>query len=55
MTNYDLEESELIKLQILLSFFLLFTTIISITLSYDFLLKLEKKHQYIARKKVLIF
>ena len=58
MTNYDLEESELIKLQILLSFVLLFTTIISITLSYDFLLKLEKKPTIYSEKEsldILIF
>ena len=58
MTNYDLEESELIKLQILLSFVLLFTTIISITLSYDFLLKLEKKTPIYSEKEsldILIF
>ena len=58
MTNYDLEESELIKLQILLSFVLLFTTIISITLSYDFLLKLEKKPPTYSEKEsldILIF
>ena len=58
MTNYDLEESELMKLQILLSFVLLFTTIISITLSYDFLLKLEKKPPIYSEKEsldILIF
>ena len=58
MTNYDLEESELIKLQILLSFVLLFTTIISIILSYDFLLKLEKKTPIYREKEsldILIF
>ena len=58
MTNHDLEESELIKLQILLSFVLLFTTIISITLSYDFLLKLEKKPPIYSEKEsldILIF
>lgn len=58
MTNYDLEESELIKLQILLSFVLLFTTIISITLSYDFLLKLEKRPPIYSEKEsldILIF
>ena len=58
MTNYNLEESELLKLQILLSFVLLFTTIISITLSYDFLLKLEKKPPIYSEKEsldILIF
>ncbi len=43
MTNYNLEEADLIKAQILLSFILLFTTIISISLSYNFLLGLEDK------------
>lgn len=45
MTNYNLEEADLIKAQILLSFILLFTTIISISLSYNFLLSLEDKEQ----------
>ncbi len=43
MTNYNLEEAELIKAQIILSFILLFTTVISISLSYNFLLGLEDK------------
>lgn len=43
MTNYNLEEADLIKAQILLSFILLFTTVISISLSYNFLLGLEDK------------
>ena len=43
MTNYNLEEAELIKVQIGLSVILLFTTIISISLSYNFLMMLEKK------------
>lgn len=45
MTNYNLEEADLIKAQILLSFILLFTTVISISLSYNFLLGLEDKEQ----------
>lgn len=45
MTNYNLEEADLIKAQIILSFILLFTTIISISLSYNFLLGLEDKEQ----------
>ena len=53
MTNYDLEESELIKLQIVLSIVLLFTTIISITLSYNFLLNLEKKPPIYSEKESL--
>ena len=44
MTNYNLEESELIKAQIILSFILLLTTVISITLSYNFLMKIEEKN-----------
>ena len=58
MTNYDLEEAELITLQIVLSVVLLFTTIISITLSYDFLMKLEKKEPLYAEEvatDILIF
>lgn len=58
MTNYDLEEAELITLQIVLSIVLLFTTIISITLSYDFLMKLEKKEPLYAEEEatdILIF
>ncbi len=58
MTNYDLEEAELITLQIVLSVVLLFTTIISITLSYDFLMKLEKKEPLYAEEEatdILIF
>lgn len=43
MTNYNLEEAELVKFQILLSFVLLLTTVVSITLSYNFLLNLENK------------
>lgn len=58
MTNYNLEEAELIKAQIGLSLVLLFTTIISISLSYNFLLKLEDKRTIYSDKEsyeVLIF
>lgn len=58
MTNYDLEEAELIRLQIGLSIVLLFTTIISISLSYNFLLKLEKRPPIYSEKDsldILIF
>ena len=58
MTNYNLEEAELIVVQIILSVILLFTTIISITLSYDFLMKLEKKEPLYDEKEatdILIF
>ena len=54
MTNYDLEEAELIVVQIILSVILLFTTIISITLSYDFLMKLEKKEHLYTEKEATI-
>lgn len=43
MTNYNLEEAELVKVQIALSVILIFTTIISISLSYNFLMGLEDK------------
>lgn len=43
MTNYDLEEANLIKIQMALSGILLFTTTLSIFLSYNSLLNLEKK------------
>lgn len=58
MTNYNLEEAELIKVQIALSFILLFTTIISISLSYNFLLDLENKNPIYSDKEsydILIF
>lgn len=51
MTNYNLEEAELIKVQIVLSFILLFTTIISISLSYNFLLDLENKNPIYSDKE----
>lgn len=51
MTNYNLEEAELIKVQIVLSFILLFTTIISISLSYNFLLDLEDKNPIYSDKE----
>ena len=58
MTNYNLEEAELIKIQIVLSFVLLFTTVISIFLSYNFLLELEEKETIYSEKEsfdILIF
>ena len=58
MTNYNLEEADLIKAQILLSFILLFTTIISISLSYNFLLGLEDKKTIYTEKEsydILLF
>ena len=58
MTNYNLEESELVKVQIVLSVILLFTTIISISLSYNFLLGLEDKKTIYTEKEsydILLF
>lgn len=58
MINYNLEEAELIKAQIGLSLILLVTTIISISLSYNFLLDLEDKKTIYSDKEsyeLLIF
>ena len=58
MTNYDLEEAELITFQIALSVILLFTTIISISLSYDYLLKIKKEKPLYSEKEasdILVF
>ncbi len=58
MTNYNLEEAELVKVQIVLSVILLFTTIISISLSYNFLLGLEDKKTIYTEKEsydILLF
>ncbi len=43
MTNYDLEEADLIKKQIGLSFLFLLTLFVSLTLSYNELLKYQNK------------
>ena len=43
MTNYDLEEAKLIKWQMGLSTLFIFTLIISLSLSYNELLKHQKK------------
>lgn len=43
MTNYNLEEEKLVGIQIILSTILLFCTIISIFLSYNFLLSLKNE------------
>ena len=45
MTNYDLEEDRLLKIQICLSIIFIFTVIISITLSYNSMKSLEKKRK----------
>lgn len=58
MTNYNLEEAELVKVQIALSVILIFTTIISISLSYNFLMGLEDKDQIYSEEdsyNILIF
>ena len=45
MNNYDLEEAALVKLQIGLTLITILTIIISLYLSYDTLLDLEKKNK----------
>lgn len=45
MTNYDLEEDKLIKIQIKLSFVFIFSLIISILLSYNIMMGLEKRQK----------
>lgn len=58
MTNYNLEEAELVKVQIILSVILIFTTIISISLSYNFLMGLEDKESIYSEEdsyNILIF
>ncbi len=43
MTNYDLEEANLLRWQFGLSLLFIFTIVISLTLTYNELLKYEKK------------
>lgn len=50
MNNYNLEESSLIKKQITLSLVLLITVIISITLSYNELKKMQNQKKLITKK-----
>lgn len=45
MSNYDLEEDILLKYQIFLSVIFIFTLFISITLSYNSMMELEKKNK----------
>ena len=45
MTNYDLEEDKLIKIQIKLSFIFIFSLITSILLSYNTMMDLEKRQK----------
>ena len=43
MSNYDLEEAYLLKIQLFLTFILILGLLISITLTYNQILKYEKK------------
>lgn len=45
MSNYDLEEDRLLKVQIVLSIIFIFTLIISITLSYNSMMEYEHKRK----------
>lgn len=49
MNNYDLEEAALVKLQIGLTLITILTIIISLYLSYDTLLGLEKKNKLFSK------
>ena len=51
MTNYDLEESKLLKIQIGLSIIFIFTTIISISLSYNLILEFDGKNKIYSHKE----
>lgn len=51
MTNYDLEESKLLKFQIFLSLIFIFTTIISISLSYNLILEFDGKNKIYNHKE----
>ena len=43
MTNYNLEESELLKWQLLLTFIFIGTVFVSLTITYNEILKMEDK------------
>lgn len=43
MTNYNLEESELLKWQLLLTFIFIGTLLVSLTITYNEILKMEDK------------
>lgn len=43
MTNYNLEESELLKWQLLLTFIFIGTLLVSLTITYNEILKMENK------------
>ncbi len=51
MTNYDLEERKLLKFQIFLSLIFIFTTIISISLSYNLILEFDGKNKIYNHKE----
>ena len=44
MTNYNLEESELLKWQLLLTFIFIGTLFVSLTITYNEILKMEDKN-----------
>lgn len=53
MSNYDLEEDRLLKIQICLSLIFIFTVIISITLSYNAMMECEKKEKIYSDEEAL--
>ena len=58
MTNYNLEEAELIKVQMILSAILILTTIVSISLSYNSWLTLNNEQPIYSDKEaedILLF
>lgn len=54
MSNYDLEEDYLIRCQIILSFVFVFTLFISIFLSYNSVMRLEKRERFFTDDEALI-
>ena len=54
MSNYDLEEVELLKWQFLLSTFFIISTLISLTLTYNEILKRKKEPPLYSTKEELI-
>ena len=53
MSNYDLEEDSLLKIQIFLSIIFIFTLIVSITLSYNSMMECENKNKIYSDKDAL--
>lgn len=53
MTNYNLEEDALLKLQINLSIIFIFTIIISISLSYNSMMECEGKNKFYSNDDAL--